>query len=138
MNEAKNTLQQIQPRWHRRFLRAAGAPACGLVLLGAMGGCGRYTHPRKHVDLPPEQLEARLSKGARWLYYHIDVTDDQRLKIDALFKELTPEVTRLQKERKTLLDQFIQALEADQVSAEGLAMLKANGLKLTEDRWMAV
>jgi hypothetical protein len=106
------------------------ALAVGALVLYSVPGCG--LRHGSHGDLSPEQMLAKIDRGAEWVLWKADATDEQKTKVAAILDEMAPDALRLRNEHQTLKARFIKVLEADQVSPEELAQIRKDGLSLAE------
>jgi Spy/CpxP family protein refolding chaperone len=100
------------------------------ILLSGLTGCGRFHRPPS--DLSAEELISRLDRGATWLLWKVDATDEQEAEVKSVLKKLTPDVAELQASRKVLTTKFATALAEDQINQDELVRLRTSGLDLTE------
>jgi Spy/CpxP family protein refolding chaperone len=100
------------------------------ILLSGLTGCSRFH--RQSSDLSAEELISRLDRGAAWLLWKVDATDDQEARVKSLLNGLTPELEELQSRHKILKMKFAAALAEDQINQDELARLRTGGLDLTD------
>ena len=74
-----------------------------------------------------------MTKGLQWFLNGLDTTDEQQSQINAILEELPPTLARFQTQRKDLMNRFVEAVEADQVSTEDFAEIRTATLNLTEE-----
>lgn len=114
----------------RLALLSIGLIAGVLVTSSLFAGYG--AHRWHHRDLSEEQLLQRMTRGTSWALGRVDATDEQRAQINAILAELAPDMIRLQGERRALVEEFVRAVEADQVSPDALARIQAAGRRIAE------
>ena len=116
------------------LLFAAGA----LVVAGSLNGWTRHSrgrHYRSHgfAAQTPEEIREKMTKGLQWFLSGLDTTDEQQRQINAILEELPPTLARFQTQRKNLMNRFVEAVEADQVSTEDFAEIRTATMNLTEE-----
>ncbi|MFQ5961444.1 MAG: Spy/CpxP family protein refolding chaperone [Candidatus Methylomirabilales bacterium] len=114
----------------RLVLLSIGLIAGVLITSSLFAGYGRHRWHRR--DLSEEELLRRMTRGTSWALSTVDATDEQRARINVILAELAPDMIRLQDERRLLVGQLIQAVEADQVSPDEVERVQAAGLRLAE------
>ena len=115
-------------RWKKLFTR--GALAMGALTLTGLAGCGRsHTY---HADLSPDEMLARVNRGAQWMLWKVDATDEQKKRIEDVIEGLKPEVVRFHEERRALKADVAKTLETDALNQDEVARLRAVGLALAE------
>lgn len=116
-------------RFGRRFVQGT-ALAVSAVLLAGLAGCSRFhRHPSA---LSAEEVVSRVDRGATWMLWKVDASDEQQAQVKNVLKKLTPDVAEFQARHKALKAQFAEALASDQINQDNLAKLRAAGLDLTE------
>jgi Spy/CpxP family protein refolding chaperone len=133
----KNVKNRVRGRGRLIFgvlVFAAGA----LVVAGSLNGWTRHSrgrHYRSHsfTAQTPEEIQERMTKGLQWFLNGLDTTDEQQSQINAILEELPPTLARFQTQRKNLMNRFVEAVEADQVSTEDFAEIRTATLNLTEE-----
>ncbi len=113
----------------RRFVQGT-ALTISAILFSGLAGCSRSHH--QSSDLSAEELVSRVDRGATWLLWKVDATDEQEAKVKSVLKGLTPDVAELQARHKVLKMKFATALAEDQINRDELARLRAAGLDLTD------
>jgi Spy/CpxP family protein refolding chaperone len=98
--------------------------------LSGLTGCSRFH--RQPSDLSAEELINRLDRGAAWLLWKVDATDEQEARVKSLLNGLTPELDELRSRHKILKMKFAAALAEDQINQDELVRLRTAGLDLTE------
>lgn len=104
--------------------------AAGILALSGFAGCSR--HYEQHAEMTPEQMLAKLNRGAEWVLWKVDATDEQEAKVKSVLTGLTPDVAELQARHKVLKMKFTTALAEDQINQDELARLRTAGLDLTD------
>jgi Spy/CpxP family protein refolding chaperone len=119
----------LRNRFGHRFLQGT-ALAVSALLLSGLAGCGRFhRHPS---ELSAEELVSRVDRGATWMLWKVDASDEQQAQVKSVLKKLTPDVAEFQARHKALKAQFAKTLASDQINQDELAKLRAAGLDLTE------
>lgn len=113
----------------RRFVWGT-ALTMSVILLSGLAGCSRWH--RQSSDLSAEELVSRVDRGATWLLWKVDATDEQEAKVKSVLTGLTPDVAELQARHKVLKMKFTTALAEDQINQDELARLRTAGLDLTD------
>ena len=138
MSETKRT-EKKRERGHGRLILGVLVFAAGaLVVAGALSGWTRHSrdrHYRNHsfAAQTPEEIRERMTKGLQWFLNGLDTNDEQQRQINAILEELPPTLARFQTQRKNLMNRFVEAVEADQVSTEDFAEIRTATLNLTEE-----
>ena len=115
-------------RFFRRFVQGT-ALTVSAVLLSGLAGCSRFhRHPS---ELSAEELVSRVDRGATWLLWKVDATDEQQAQIKQVLDKLTPEVADFQARHQALKTQFAKTVASEQINQDELGKLRAEGLDLT-------
>ncbi|MFQ5859775.1 MAG: Spy/CpxP family protein refolding chaperone [Anaerolineae bacterium] len=125
----KEETKQCRGRGRKLFW---GVALIAGVLIGASFFAGYGRHRWYRGELTEEELLHRMSRGTAWALSRVDATEEQRAQIDAILAELAPDMRKLRNARRALMDQFIQAVEADKVSPDELVRIQTTGLSLAE------
>jgi len=123
-------INHIPRRGFGRRLVQGIALTMSAILLSGLVGCSRLH--RQSSDLSAEELVSRVDRGATWLLWKVDATDEQEAKVKSVLKGLTPDVAELQARHKVLKMKFTTALAEDQINQDELARLRTAGLDLTD------
>jgi periplasmic protein CpxP/Spy len=110
----------------------AGLFAARAYANGLRGGCGNLD------ELSADQLGERRAHMVEMAARFIDATPQQKTRLSALAKELTPQFIALRKEGKALRDKAQQAVRDDNRNA--LEGVRQQGLALAErtsEQWLA-
>lgn len=126
----RHIINHVSRRSFGRRLVQGTALAMSAILLSGLGGCSRLH--RQSSDLSAEELVSRVDRGATWLLWKVDATDEQEAKVKSVLKGLTPDVAELQARHKVLKMKFAIALAEDQINQDELARLRTAGLDLTD------
>ena len=138
MSETKRTEQRREHGRGRLILGVLVFAAGTLVVAGSLNGWTRHSrgqHYRNHgfAAQTPEEIQERMTKGLQWFLNGLDTNDEQQRQINAILEELPPTLARFQTQRKNLMNRFVEAVEADQVSTEDFAEIRTATLSLTEE-----
>lgn len=123
-------INHISRRGFGRRLVQGIALTMSAILLSGLAGCSRLH--RQSSDLSAEELVSRVNRGATWLLWKVDATDEQEAKVKSVLMGLTPDVAELQARHKVLKMKFTTALAEDQINQDELARLRTAGLDLTD------
>ena len=118
-------------RFRGRALLAGATLIAGVLITSSLfAGYGR--HRWHQGEFSQEELLQRMTKRAAWALRRVGATDEQEARINVILAKLAPELITLRKEHRALMDEFITAVQAGEVSAEELARLQAAGLHLAK------
>jgi Spy/CpxP family protein refolding chaperone len=99
------------------------------ILLSGLAGCSRLYH--QSSNLSTEELVSRVDRGATWLLWKVDATDEQEARVKSLLNGLTPELEELESRHKVLKMKFAASIAEDQINQDELVRLRTDGLDLT-------
>ena len=139
----KDVTDRSRSRGHGRQLfwgavLVGGALILSSVLAGRARSVGNSPYSSGHhwgrssADLSPEDLQEKTSNVVNVALRRIDASDEQRRKIKSILNEAAPDMLAFQRERQALVDRFIKAVEAERMSPDELASIRAVTVRLVE------
>lgn len=132
MNDKKASVQnrtspdepRVRGRGRRTFWVMVFIGAAVAMVSYMMGCVDQHRHHRG--------LFSAHSARPDWLLTQIETTDEQRQKMGTILTDFEAAAHTWRQEHEALRERFMQALQADQVSAGDLGAIKSTGMRLTD------